>query len=208
MGLIIWTKIDTTLEPKLDRKPYDFNPSIIALFYTIQFIGYLIVSPYCHKLLQIFNGTLCTLVCFYLLGIASLMAGPSYVLENVFPVPDTIALVIPGLILTGLATSFTTIGTYHEMQMPYLELYGGDGTDGRILLYDKDKIGDILAGLYNSASSIGVIIGPLSASYIMIALGDSFRKMHDIFAAASFIYATILLVVVYIPGKFKNRQKK
>jgi hypothetical protein len=42
----------------------------------------------------------------------------------------------------------------------------------------------------------------------MIALGDSFRKMHDIFAAASFIYATILLVVVYIPGKFKNRQKK
>jgi hypothetical protein len=75
------------------------------------------------------------------------MMGPSSILEKVFPVPDTIALVIPGLFLTGLATSFTTIGTYHEMQMPFIELYGGDGTDGRVLLYDKDKIGDILAGL-------------------------------------------------------------
>jgi DNA-binding transcriptional regulator LsrR (DeoR family) len=115
--------------------------------------------------------------------------------------------VIPGLFLTGLETSFTTIGTYHEMQMPFMELYGGDGTDGRVLLYDKDKIGDILAGLYNSAY-IGVIIGPLSASYIMIALGESFRKMHDIFAAVSLIYATVLLLVVFIPVKFKNRQKK
>jgi MFS family permease len=134
--------------------------------------------------------------------------GPSSILEQDFPVPETIALVIPGLFLTGLATSFTTIGTYHEMQMPFMERYGGDGTDGRVLLYDKDKIGDILAGLYNSAYSIGVIIGPLSASYIMIALGDSFRKMHDIFAAVSLIYATVLLLVVYIPVKFKNRQKK
>jgi MFS family permease len=187
MGDIFWTKIDTTLEPKLDRKPYDFNPSIIALFYTIQFIGYLVVSPYCHKLLQIFDGTLCTLVCFYLLGLASLMLGPSQILDSVFPVPDTIGLVIPGLFLTGLASSFTTIGTYHLMKMPYLELYGGDGSDDRVLLYDKDKIGDILSGLYNCAYSIGVIIGPLSASYIMITLGDSFRKMHDIFAAAAFI---------------------
>lgn len=95
MGLVFWTKIDTTLEPKLDRNPYEFNPSIIALFYTIQFIGYLVVSPYCHKLLQIFNGTLLTLVCFYLLSIASLMMGPSSILEKVFPVPDTIALVNP-----------------------------------------------------------------------------------------------------------------
>jgi hypothetical protein len=170
----------------------------MALFYTIQFIGYLVVSPYCHKLLQIFNGTLCTLVCFYLLSIASLLMGPSSILEQVFPVPETIALVIPGLFLTSLATSFTTIGTYNEMQMPFMELYGGDGTDGRVVLYDKDKIGDILAGLYNSAYSIGVIIRPLSATFIMIALGDLVRKMHDIFAAVSLIYASVLLLVVYI----------
>ena len=42
----------------------------------------------------------------------------------------------------------------------------------------------------------------------MTALGDSFRKMHDVFAAANLIYATILLLVVYIPGKFGNRVNK
>ena len=133
------------------------------------------------------------------------MAGPSDILTKIMPFPDTIGLVIPGLFLTGMATSFTTIGTYHEMQVPYLELYGGDGSDGRTLLYDKDQIGDILAGLYNAAYSIGVIIGPLSASYIMIALEDSFRKMHDIFAAVSVGFATILLLVVYIPGRLKKK---
>ena len=119
MSLVMYTKIDITLEPKLAKSPYNFNSSIIALFYAIQFVGYLVVSPYCYKLLQRFNGTLCTLVCFYLLGISSLMLGPSDFLQKVFPVPDTIALVIPGLFLTGMTNSFTSIGTYHEMQMPY-----------------------------------------------------------------------------------------
>ncbi len=135
------------------------------------------------------------------------MAGPSDILEKIMPMPDTIGLVIPGLFLTGMATSFTTIGTYHEMQVPYIEKYGGDGSDGRQILYDKDSIGDILAGLYNSGYSIGVIIGPLSSSYIMIALGDSFRKMHDIFAYICAGFATVLLVVVYIPERL-NKQKK
>jgi hypothetical protein len=73
----MWTKIDTTLEPKLSAKPFEYNPSIIALFYTIQFVGYLLISPYCHRFLELFNGTLLTLICFYLLSIASLLIGPS-----------------------------------------------------------------------------------------------------------------------------------
>ncbi len=113
MGLITWTKIDTTLEPKLAKDPFSFNPSIIALFYTIQFIGFMILSPYCHKLQEMYNGTLLTVLCFYLISVASLLAGPSYVLESFLP--DTIGLIIPGLFLTGFATAFTTVGTYAEM---------------------------------------------------------------------------------------------
>lgn len=50
-----------------------------------------------------------------MIGVASLLAGPSDILQKIMPLPDTIGLVIPGLFFTGLATAFTTIGTYHEM---------------------------------------------------------------------------------------------
>ena len=138
-----------------------------------------------------------------MIGVASLMSGPSDIMQKIMPFPDTIDLVIPGLFLTGFATAFTTIGTYHEMKQPYLDLHGGSAdTPNSILLYDKDKIGDVLAGLYNAASSIGVILGPFVGSYVMIYLDDSFRRMHDVFALISAGYASILLVVVYIPNRF------
>lgn len=34
LGLVLWTKIDTTLEPKL-REDFGYSPSIVSLFYTI-----------------------------------------------------------------------------------------------------------------------------------------------------------------------------
>jgi hypothetical protein len=74
-------------------------------------------------------------------------------------------------------------------------------------MYDKDKLGDILSGLYNGGYSIGVIIGPFAASYIMIWLDDSFRKMSDVFAAILFAYATILLFTVYVPNRIRKANK-
>jgi MFS family permease len=119
---VLWTKIDTTLEPKL-REDFGYSPSIVSLFYTIQFVGYLIVSPFCHKILQRYNGTLLTVLSFYIIGIASFMIGPSYLLEEYLP--NDIFIMISGLFLTGLATSFTTIGTYQEMYQPFIERHSG-----------------------------------------------------------------------------------
>lgn len=206
LGLVLWTKIDTTLEPKL-RTDFSYTPSIVALFYTIQFIGYLIVSPFCHKFLERYDGTLLTVLSFYLIGIASFLIGPSDLFKSFLP--NTIGLIIPGLFLTGLATSFTTIGTYQEMYLPFTELHGGDGSDPtKRITYDKDKLGDILAGLYNGGYSIGVIIGPFSASYLMIWLDDSFRKQSDVFAIFTLAFGTLLLFVVYFPNLLKRRKQK
>lgn len=184
MGLILWTKIDTTLEVKL-RVDFGYSPSIVALFYTIQFIGFLCISPFCHWFLTKYNGTLLTVLSFYLIGIASLLTGPSEILASYMP--NSIALILPGLFLTGLGTSFTTIGTYQEMYAPFVQLHGGEETPR----YDKDKLVDILSGLYNAGYSIGVIIGPFSASYLMIWLDNSFRLQSDVFAAITFVFATI-----------------
>ena len=191
LGLVLWTKIDTTLEYKL-RTDFQYSPSIIALFYTIQFLGYLLVSPFCHKFLERFNGTLLTVLSFYVIGIASFLIGPS----DIMNMPNSIYLIVSGLFITGLATSFTTIGTFQEMYLPFVELNKG--------AYDKDKLGDVLAGLYNGAYSIGVIIGPFTASYLMILLDNSFSKQSDIFAFFTLAFATLMLFTVYVPNRLKK----
>ena len=126
---------------------------------------------------------------------------------------DSIPWIISGLMITGLFTSFTTIGTYNEMYLPFIKSHGGEtspdggSNEDHLILYDKDKLGDILSGLYNGAYSIGVIIGPFTASYLMIWMNNSFRKMSDVFAVFIFGYATILLLAVYVPNRIRRRAK-
>jgi hypothetical protein len=145
-----------------------------------------------------------------MIAFASFLIGPSYLFSSFMT--DTIGWIIPGLLITGLFTSFTTIGTYHEIYLPFVERHGGeaqlDGKTDHQLLYDKDKLGDILSGLYNGAYSIGVIIGPFFSSYIMIWFGDDFRKMSDVFAVFTFFYATVLLLAVYIPNQIRRKKEK
>ena len=114
--------------------------------------------------------------------------------------PNSIYIMIPGLFLTGIATNFTTISTYGEMYEPFVELHTKNG----VATYDKDKLGDVLAGLYNGAYSIGVIIGPFSASYLMIWLSNSFRLQSDVFAVFTLFFSIILFFAVYVPKKYRT----
>ena len=142
-----------------------------------------------------------------MISLASFLSGPSWLCRSFMD--DSLPWIISGLLITGLFTSFTTIGTYNEMYLPFVELHGGEPNDKNIILYDKDKLGDILSGLYNGAYSIGVIIGPFTASYFMIWMDNSFRKMSDVFGIFIFAYASLLLVAVYIPNRVKkNKEKK
>jgi hypothetical protein len=97
------------LEYKL-REDFNYPPSIVAIFYTIQFIGYLCISPFCHRFLEKYNGTLLTLLSCYVIGFSSFLIGPSDLFKEWLP--NDIKIMIAGLLFTGLATSFTTIGTY------------------------------------------------------------------------------------------------
>ena len=198
LGLVLWTKIDTTLEPKL-REDFGYSPSIVSLFYTIQFVGYLILSPFCHKILERFDGTLLTFLAFVVIGLSSFLIGPSELLGSIMP--NSIQIMIPGLFLTGIATNFTTISTYGEMYESFVARYTDPKTGA--VSYDKDKLGDILAGLYNGGYSIGVIIGPFSASYLMIWLSNSFRLQSDVFAVFTLFFALVFFFAVYVPKKYR-----
>lgn len=56
-GMMSWTKIDTTMADKLQHD-FDFSSEMCALAYTIQFIGFLCVSPFCHKIMHMMDNTL------------------------------------------------------------------------------------------------------------------------------------------------------
>ena len=140
-----------------------------------------------------------------MVSLASFLSGPSWLCRGF--IDDSLPWIISGLFMTGLFSTFTTIGTYNEMYLPFVELHGGEPNEKNLILYDKDKLGDILSGLYSGASSIGVIIGPFSASYLMIWMDNSFRKMSDVFGIFIFFYATLLLFAVYIPNRIKKTKE-
>ena len=64
-------------------------------------------------------------------------------------------------------------------------------------LYDPDQISHIQAGLFNSAYSLGTVVGPITASYITLA--TNFRNCCDIVAGATVCFTLLYLVVILIP---------
>jgi uncharacterized membrane protein required for colicin V production len=120
-GMMLWTKIDTTMADKL-QADFDFSSELCAIAYTIQFIAFLCVSPFCHKIMRMVDNTLLISLSQIFQGIASFLIGPSELMSSFLP--NSLYVIFGGLFLTGLANTFTTIATYEEMHDPYMENYG------------------------------------------------------------------------------------
>ncbi len=80
--------------------------------------AFLITCLYVHKTISVINPTFVIAVAFIIQAIATWCIGPSYLLRNYLP--NSLKLMIFGLVLTGLAGSFTSIGAYTEIYEPYL----------------------------------------------------------------------------------------
>ena len=55
---------------------------------------------------------------------------------------------------------------------------------------EKERMNDLLAGLFQAAQSLGYIIGPMAGSYITILTG-SFGLCSDIFALFTIAFAVL-----------------
>jgi MFS family permease len=186
LSLSLWTFIDTTLADKL-QDDFGLTSEIVSIVYSVQMGGFLITSLFVHKALDQYVGTLVVLIAFGFQGLATWMIGPSHVFRAILP--NNLAIIISGLLLTGLAGSFTAISAYSEMHDPFIE----DNPH-----CDREKLSDILSGLYNAGFSLGTIIGPILGSYITIWSG-SFRICSDYFAFFTIGYVFALLAFVYYP---------
>lgn len=119
--------------------------------------AFLVTCLLVHKAVTRWNPTIVIAFCFLVQAIGTWFLGPSHILRKFLP--QNLTMIILGLILIGLASSFTSIGAYTEMYEPYVEFNP---------TCDKDKLSDILSGLYNAGFSLGTIIGPMAGSYITI----------------------------------------
>jgi MFS family permease len=151
--------------------------------------AFLLTCLLVHKTLNVFNPTLVIGIAFMYQGLATWLIGPSYILRALLP--NQLKVIISGLILTGLAGSFTSIGAYTEMNDPYVQLNPK---------CDKEKLSDILSGLYNAGFSLGTIVGPIAGSYLTIGY-KSFGVCTDYFAVVTFIFSAAMLIFVYEPSQ-------
>ena len=190
LSLTLWTFIDTTLADKL-QGDFGINSEIVSLIYAIQMAGFLVTSLLVHRAMTSYNPTLVIAIAFLIQTVATVLTGPSYLLQSFLP--NTLPVIISGLLLMGLADSFTSIGAYTEMHDPFVSVNPG---------CDRDKLSDILSGLYNAGFSLGTFIGPMVGSYLTIWY-QSFRICSDYFAIATLIFSVLLIVFVYMP--LRNR---
>jgi MFS family permease len=151
--------------------------------------AFLLTCLLVHKTLNAFNPTLVIGIAFMYQGLATWLIGPSHILRAILP--NQLKVIISGLILTGLAGSFTSIGAYTEMNDPYVKLNPK---------CDKEKLSDILSGLYNAGFSLGTIVGPIAGSYLTIGY-NSFGVCTDYFAVVTFIFSAAMLIFAYEPSK-------
>ncbi len=66
---------------------------------------------------------------------------------------------------------------------------------------------DLLAGLFRTAQAIGMIMGPMLGSYMMLYL-KSFRICSDIMASLTVIFMILMIICVFIPSIISSSMKR
>ncbi|CDW81898.1 permeases of the major facilitator superfamily [Stylonychia lemnae] len=194
LSLSLWTFIDTTLTNKL-QLDFNLTANVVCLFYSIQCAGFLMTSPLMHKFIQRSDPMKMIIIAFMLQGVAVFLMGPSQKLN----IPNRMIFTAIGLGIAGFSAPFITIPSYPELRHAMI-----NNEDGK--RYDPDQLSNILSGLFNSAFSLGTIVGPITASYITLA--TNFRNCCDIIAGTTVIFALLYLLVVYIPYRLKSYREE
>lgn len=187
-SLNLFSFVDTILADNLEEI-FHMNSSLISVVYASQCFGFLLTSPFPHRLLEKFNSIEIMLVTMIIQVLACFMLGPSEVLH----LPNYLWISIPGLILGGMSFPFTIVAAYQE-------LYDAVVMNGKS--YDPVVMNDNLVALFNSFFSLGLIMGPLVGSYITLA--TDFRFCTDVQALFVLSFFGLYVCVVYLPMKIRK----
>ncbi len=172
------------LEPTLAHhlSNYTSNQLVIAFLFSVGTITYALTIPlitlmhkdYNKKTILIFG----TLIC----SISYIFIGPS---ESI-GLPPRLWLTIVGLSLMGIGCALTLVPSIPEFINIGSEIYPDE----------KEGVGDMAAGLYNSAYSAGILIGPLVGGALDEKIG--FGNAEGVYSVMSF--GILMLYVAFGDG--------
>lgn len=105
--LNLFSFVDTILAENLDEE-FGLSSSVISLVYAGQCFGFLLTSPFPHRLLEKYNSIEIMLITMIVQIFACFMLGPSEVLHF----PNYLWLSICGLVASGMSFPFIIVAAY------------------------------------------------------------------------------------------------
>ena len=156
---------DTIMADQL-QEVYGLSTSIISLIYSIQSVGFMLTAHFAPKLVHRFSLVAVVIVAQLVQACAAFMVGPS----NLLHLPELLALTIVGFFISGLASPFSIVSPYSELEY-CLEAHKDKN-------FDPEEVQDIVSGVFNSSYAFGGITGPLFGGYVNSA--TNFRTTSDI----------------------------
>eukprot|EP00347_Sterkiella_histriomuscorum_P004819 403358969 len=180
---------DTIMADQL-KEVYKLDVSIISLIYSIQSVGFMMTAHFAPKLVHRFSLVGVVIVAQLIQAAAAFLVGPSLMLH----IPEYIAITIVGFFISGLASPFSIVSPYSELEY-CLEAHKDKN-------FNPEEVQDIVSGVFNSSYALGGITGPLFGGYVNRA--TNFRTTSDIQALILIGIALLQLVIVYIPMKVKE----
>ncbi|CDW77432.1 permeases of the major facilitator superfamily [Stylonychia lemnae] len=177
---------DTILAEHL-QSVYGFSPSIISLVYAIQQVGFMTTAPISPNIVHKFSLVGVVVVTQVIQGSAALLIGPSEMLG----LSQKIYVTMIGLAIAGLASPFSIIAPYSEMEQ-CLSIH-------KTKRFNPHEVADMVSAIFNSSYALGSIAGPLFGGYVNE--WTNFRRTNDIQALLLFSVAFLQFVVVYIPQR-------
>lgn len=174
------------LEPTLANhlKNFTSNDFIIALLFSVGTLTYALTIPLINLLDKNYNKKTALIIGTIVCSISYVFLGP----YQGFKLPQNLGLIILGLCIMGIGCAFSLVPSIPEFINIGSEIYPND----------KEGVGDMASGLFNSAYSAGILIGPLVGGALDEKIG---------FPNAEALYSIINLAILALYLAFGDGYK-
>ena len=169
------------LQPTFTNHMHDYtdNTMIISIMFSIGTFAYAFSMPIMSILPKRYDRRLWLLIGLFLCSVSGFLLGP----ERILNLPHNICFVIIGISILGVGCAFSMVPSIPEFMDLGLKMYPKE----------KEAVGDMASGLFNSAYSAGALIGPIVGGYLDSFFG--FPRAESFLGMFTFAYFLLYLTV-------------
>lgn len=185
------------LQPTLTNHLHDYTSStlVISLMFSVGTLAYALSMPLISVLPKRIDRRVWLTIGIALSSISYFLMGP----EPYFNFPNTIAWCILSLSLLGIGVALSMVPSIPEFMSIGNKMYPDE----------KEMVGDMSAGLFNSAYSAGALLGPILGGTLDENFG--FARAESIYGIINVGYLIIYLTIgegILAFGCFGRKEKK